>query len=121
MSNVWENNILLIKADRLVHLVYRLTRQFPQDEKYGLVSQLRRAALSIVLNIIEGYSRFKSKPHINFLEIAFGSAKETQYIIEFAHKEGFINQDNFNESSKLCEEVIKMLYAKLDTLKKEQL
>ena len=120
MNNVWENNILLIKADRLTCLIYRLTRLFPQDERYGLVSQLRRASLSIVLNIIEGYSRFKSKPHINFLEIAFGSAKEAQYIIEFAYKEGFINENNFNESSKLCEEVIKMLYAKLNTLRKEQ-
>jgi len=120
MSNVWENNILLIKADRLAHLIYRLTRLFPQDEKYGLVSQLRRAGLSIVLNIIEGYSRFKSKPHINFLEISFGSAKETQYLIEFSHREGFINENNFNEYSKLCEEVIKMLYAKLNTLRKDQ-
>lgn len=56
MSNVWENNILLIKADKLAHEIYSATQRFPKSELYGLTSQIRRASVSVVLNMIEGYS-----------------------------------------------------------------
>lgn|SRR3989304_4089868 len=118
MSNVWESNILLVKADQLAHLVFEVTRSFPRSELYGLVSQLRRAALSVPLNVIEGYSRFKVKTHIQFLEIAFGSLKETHYLIEFCHKERYIRANDHRKLLGLSEEVEKMLFAKIRTLKK---
>ena len=117
MSNVWENNILLIKADELAHLAYQVTRLFPKTEQYGITSQLRRAALSVALNIIEGYSRFKIKSHIQFLEVSFGSLKETHYLIEFCHKENLLNHNQVDKLLNLCIEVEKMLYAKIKTLK----
>ena len=59
------------KMDEYVHVVYKLTRKFPKEEIYGVTSQLRRAALSVILNYIEGYARGKNKAHKNFLEISF--------------------------------------------------
>ena len=119
MSNVWENNLILIKADKLAHLIYQTTKSFPTSELYGITSQLRRAALSVVLNIIEGYSRFKIKSHIQFLEIAFGSLKETHYLIEFSHKENYISDTREKSLTDLCNEVEKMLYAKIKTMRRK--
>ena len=58
------------KMDEYVHHVYRITRGFSREEIYGLTSQLRRAALSVILNYIEGYARIVDKVHMNFLKIA---------------------------------------------------
>jgi four helix bundle protein len=118
MSDVWQNNTILLKADLLAHEIYKITNSFPKTELYGVTSQLRRAALSVPLNIIEGYSRFKIKPHINFLEIAYGSLKETHYLIDFCVKEKFIKDSDYDELLNLCVEIEKMLYSKIKTLKK---
>lgn len=64
-KNFHEN--LKDKMDQYVHLVYNLTRTFPKEEIYGATSQLRRSALSVPLNYIEGYARIKSRVHKNFL------------------------------------------------------
>lgn len=120
MSNVWTSNILLIKSKQLAHDVYRSTRKFPKHELYGVTYQIRKAALSISLNIIEGYSRFKIKPHINFLEIAFGSLKETQFLVEFCHDEQYLSKEETVQLLSLCEEISKMLYSKIRTLKNKQ-
>ena len=117
MRNVWENNVLLIKADKLAHLIYKVSKGFPKSERYGITSQIRRAGLSVPLNIIEGYSRFRVKTHIQFLEIAFGSLKEVHYLVEFSYKEGYLNSLQRNRVIDICDEVEKMLYSKIRTLK----
>ncbi|MDF1497936.1 MAG: four helix bundle protein [Patescibacteria group bacterium] len=63
------------EMDEYVHLVYALTKKFPRDELYGVVSQLRRSMLSVILNYIKGYARGREKVHKNFLEIFYGSLK----------------------------------------------
>lgn len=98
------------KMDELVHLVYKLTRSFPNNELYGSTSQLRRAALSIVLNYIEGFARIKNKVHKNFLEISYGSLKEVRYLLEFSLKEGFINKEEYSVTEKLCDDIGAMLW-----------
>ena len=70
--------------DEYAHLVYRLSRSFPKDETYGVVSQLRRSSLSVVLNFIEGFARVKSQVKKNFWEIAYGSLKESKYLLHFS-------------------------------------
>lgn len=119
MSNVWEKNILLEKADKLVHEAYSVTKTFPKYEMFGISSQLRRAAVSVVLNMIEGYSRFKTTSHINFLEIAFGSLKETQYLIDFSFKEGYLKQNDGIRLRQMSEEISKMLYSKIRTMREK--
>ena len=118
MSNVYENNILLVKADALAHKVFSVTKSFPKSEIYGITSQLRRAALSVPLNIVEGYARFKTGSHVQFLEIAFGSLKETQNLIRFCLDENLITTKDSDNLSALAEEVARMLYSKIGTLRK---
>lgn len=66
-------------ADELVLLIYEVSKKFPKDEIYGLTSQMRRASVSIPSNIVEGCGRESDKEFSRFLEMAFGSLRETHY------------------------------------------
>jgi four helix bundle protein len=80
------NEKLKIKMDEYVHYVYKISKHFPKDELYGATSQLRRAALSIILNYVEGFARYKIAVKRNFWEISYGSLKETKYLLYFSFK-----------------------------------
>lgn len=97
------------KMDEYAHLVYKLTKKFPKEEIYGITSQLRRAALSVILNYVEGYARQKDKVHKNFLEISYGSLKESKYLLHFSFKEGLINKDEYLKVLELAEKIGAML------------
>jgi len=77
---VWQKGI------ELVNDIYKLTKQFPKDEVYGLTSQIRRAAISIPANIAEGCGRGTTKNYIQFLEISRGSLLELETLIIIAKK-----------------------------------
>jgi four helix bundle protein len=68
--------------DEYAHFIYKLTRTFPRDEFCGVAPQLRRSNISVILNYIEGYARIKDKVHKNFLEISYGSLKESKYLLK---------------------------------------
>lgn len=104
------------KMDEFVHLVYLLTRSFPKEELYGVISQLRRAALSVILNYIEGYARGRKKVHKNFLEISYGSLKECKYLLYFSFKEGFLKEDDYKRVLELSEEIGAMLWGIISKL-----
>jgi four helix bundle protein len=73
--------------------IYKVTRNFPKDELYGVTSQLRRATISIMLNYVEGYARRKSefcKVYKNFIETSYGSLKESEYLVYFSYTENYI-------------------------------
>src|SRR3989344_9080526 len=89
------------KIDTYVHLVYRISRGFPKEELYGITSQLRRASLSIALNYVEGYARMRNKVHKNFLEISYGSLKESQYLLQFSLDEKYLSAAQFKEATDL--------------------
>lgn len=101
---VWE------RADGLAHLVYDLTLTFPKEEMFGLTSQLRRAVLSIVLNIVEGQARNNKKEFHRFLAISLSSLAETEYLLEFALKRKYIKQDDFNKVLVLKESTGQLLW-----------
>ena len=93
--------------------IYEVTKNFPKDEIYGLTSQLRRAALSVILNYIEGYARKRKAVLKNFLEISYGSLKETKYLIYFACRQNYLNKENYRELSNLADEIGAMLWGTL--------
>jgi four helix bundle protein len=90
--------------------IYRLTRAFPADERYGLISQMRRAAVSIPTNIAEGYGRELSGSYLQFLRIAQGSAKELQTLIDISSRLGFLDAASKPAIEHLVTRVTQMLF-----------
>ena len=91
------------KAHKIVLDIYSVTKMFPKAEIYGLTSQLRRAAVSIPTNIVEGSSRGSDKDFARFIQISIGSASETEYLLILCYDLKHLNE---NEYEKLCNEVI---------------
>ena len=86
-------------ADELAMLVYQLTAEFPKEELFGLTSQIRRAAVSVASNIVEGCARDSEADYLRFLNIAFGSLRELHYQLNLSKRLGFLP----NEDSSLIE------------------
>lgn len=84
--------------------VYLLTLHFPKDEIFGLTSQVRRAALSVPTNIVEGYARNSKNEFHRFLSIALGSLSETEYLLQFAFQQNYLKKDEYDEVISLKEE-----------------
>ncbi|MBU1131260.1 four helix bundle protein [Patescibacteria group bacterium] len=102
--------LLQLKMDNYVHLVYKITKDFPSDERFGATSQLRRSSLSIILNFIEGFARNNDKVYNNFLKISYGSLKEAQYLIDFSYKENYITENQYTTCFNSIDEIGKMLW-----------
>lgn len=81
------------KANELALMAYKLSESFPKKETFALTSQLRRAALSVPTNIVEGYGRRTKGELSRFIDIARGSLAETEYLIEFSKDLGYIKTD----------------------------
>jgi len=96
--------------DDFVSKVYIVTKKFPKDELYGLTSQIRRAALSVILNYIEGYARQRKAVLKNFLEISYGSLKETKYLIYFSHKQQYLVEEDRNKLNGQADRIGAMLW-----------
>ena len=96
-------------AHDLTLCIYALTRQFPRDEAYGLTSQVRRSAASIGANIAEGCGRRSDGEMTRFLQIARGSASETEYHLLLARDLGFLSQTDFRKTEQKLVEVQRML------------
>ncbi len=97
------------KAHELTMLVYKLTRGFPRDEVYGLTSQMRRSAASIGANIAEGCGRHSDGEMSRFLQIARGSASETEYHLLLAKDLGFLQESDFQAAEQSVVAVQRML------------
>lgn len=79
-------------ADEAAVLIYRITKEFPKDEIYGLTSQMRRAVVSVPSNIVEGCARESHREYLRFLEIAFASLREVHYQLGLAMRLGYVNE-----------------------------
>jgi four helix bundle protein len=105
-------------ADELAVAVYRATTNFPREEMFGLTSQMRRAAVSIASNIVEGAARQSKPDYLRFLDIAYGSAREVEYQISLADKLGFLDSGNAKTLEAKAAETAKVLNGLIRGLKK---
>jgi four helix bundle protein len=99
------------KAHEMTLAVYAATRMFPREEVYGLTSQLRRSAASIGANIAEGCGRRSDGEMCRFLQIARGSASETEYHVLLAHDLQLLGEEDFRQLSRQADELQRMLTA----------
>jgi four helix bundle protein len=107
------------KAVDLVVEIYTCTRAFPRDELYGLVNQLRRAAVSVPSNIAEGKGRSSDKEFVLFLHHARGSVCEVETQLTIANRLGYITQGETDRLAALTCEVAKILNGLINSLKPE--
>ena len=98
------------KADELALQVYLITKTFPRDELYGITSQLRRAALSVPTNIVEGYGRHGKGELRQFTNIALGSLAEVDYLLDFCLRLKYFKQEDYDRISALRSEVGRLLW-----------
>ena len=105
----FQNVIAWQKAHAFVLQVYRVTRSFPEDEKFALISQFRRAAVSIEANIAEGYKKLSKTDKLRFINISQGSQEECRDYIILSRDLGYISKEEFQLLHILLEESSKML------------
>jgi len=105
-------------ADALAVQVYIVTRGFPKQEQFGLTAQVRRAAVSIASNIVEGYARHTEADYVRFLDMAYGSSREVGYQLSLAYRLGYIKLPDYEAVDALCGETSKVLNGLLRSLRR---
>ena len=103
-------------ADALVIDVYKTTKSFPIEERFGLQRQLRRASVSVPTNLVEGSARRSTRDYLHFVEIAIGSASEVRYLVSVAVRLGFIAAQDGHELETRYGRVIRALQALVSAL-----
>ncbi len=109
---VWEN------AHKFTIDIYDLTRNFPDEEKYGIVSQIRRSTSSIPTNIVEGCGQLDNGNLVRFLGIAKGSAFEVEYQLLLSRDLGYISKEQYIKLNEEIKYIIRMLNKLISSLKK---
>lgn len=98
------------RSHAVVLQLYRLTGSFPAEERYGIVSQLRRAAVSVPTNIAEGSKRRSKAEFAHFLNVAEGSLAEAEYLVQLSGDLGYLTHDVVGTVLPEIDEVARMLY-----------
>jgi len=104
-------------ADEVAVLIYRATKGFPKEEAYGLTSQMRRAAVSVPSNIVEGCARESQAEYFRFLEISFGSIRELHYQFGLARRLGYVDEKYFAECDSKMTETEKVMSALIRSMR----
>ena len=107
-------------ADEVAVSVYRITTNFPKTEQYGLTAQIRRAAVSVPSNIVEGCARESQADYLRFLSIAFGSLRELHYQISLAKRLEFITDNDLIKVEPIIVETEKVLSSLIRSIKKKK-
>ena len=113
-KNMTFHDELKLEMHKYVRFIYKITKKFPKEELYGVTSQLRRSTMSVILNYIEGYARrkgVKCKVYQNFLEISYGSLKESKYLLFFSFEEDYITSEEYNYGLLLSDKIGKMVWS----------
>ncbi len=104
-------------ADEVTVLVYRSTARFPKEEQYGLTSQIRRAAVSVPSNIVEGCARESQADYLRFLTMAFGSLRELRYQLGLSNRLEFLGNHDWSLLEPKIVETEKVLNALIQALR----
>ncbi|MFA4937364.1 MAG: four helix bundle protein [Patescibacteria group bacterium] len=107
------------KADELAFQIYLIAKNFPKEEMFGLISQMRRAAFSVPANIVEGYARSSKKEKIQFYTIARGSLTELEYFIDFSLRLKYLSDEQHLKLVNLRNEVGRLLNGFINSIKNE--
>ena len=113
----FEKLIVWRKGIEFANRVYKVTRSFPNDERFGLTSQMRRASVSISSNIAEGSGRSSDNDFARFIEIAYGSLMEVVSQMNIAKSQEFLQQKDFDDLSQRADELGRMLSGLRTSLK----
>jgi four helix bundle protein len=119
MSRDYSKLQVFHEADKLAMDLYLITKRFPKEELFGITSQIRRAALSVPTNIVEGSQRNSTNDYLHFLTIALGSLAEVGYLTGFACRLGYIDPKEVEQIITQQKTCIKMLQALINSLKKD--
>jgi four helix bundle protein len=109
------------RSHKMVLTLYRATRSFPNDERFGLISQLRRAALSVPTNIAEGSRRATAKDYSRFLNIAEGSLSETEYLVLLSRDLNYLPSESASGLLTEIKELASMLHSLRKTIQRDEL
>jgi len=110
---IWKKSHLLTKH------IYQLTRNFPREERFGLTSQIQRAAYSVPLNIVEGHTRRTSKEFLQFLNIARGSLEELRYLLILCQEIAYISSSDAEKIEAMACEISCMINGLMKSLRKK--
>lgn len=97
--------------------VYVVTKRFPKEELFGMISQVRRCALSVPTNIVEGYARAGKREKYQFCNIAYGSLSELEYLLDFSARLGYLADSEYIKLSMSRDEVARLLNGYMKSLK----
>ncbi len=112
----YEDLVVWQRGMDLVVICYKLTSTFSRSESRGLISQIRRAAVSIPANIAEGHGRGRDKEFSHFLRIANGSLKELETLLKISNRVGLLKEANTKQALEYCITEGKMLWALINSI-----
>ncbi len=118
MSHPWKDLIVWQKSHELVLEIYKSTANFPEKERFGLIPQIRRSAVSVAANIVEGKSRKTDKEFLSFLYNSRGSLEETRYHLLLSRDLDFINSEEYEVVEKMASEVSFLLNSLIKSISK---
>jgi four helix bundle protein len=116
MAKSFRELLVWQKGVQLSVLIYRLSKQFPREETYGLSNQMRRAAVSIPSNIAEGAGRLNTREYKQYLGVARGSSFELQTQLTIARELGFGDIEQLREAESICDEIGRMLFGVIQAI-----
>lgn len=117
VKNIFESLKVYHEAHLFVIEIYKLTKNFPKHELFGLVSQIRRASISVVANIVEGNSRNHKKEFIQFLYLSNGSLEEVKYYLILARDLNYLDDSQYKYLQGKAENISKMINGLIKYLK----
>ena len=117
MIRNFEDLFVWKKGHAFILEIYKLTKQFPSDERFGLRSQIQRSSVSICANIAEGNKK-STKDYLRFLNIALGSLEESRYHLILSKDLGYCNVQQFNKLYSMLDEIGKMLNGLMNSLQR---